>query len=218
MVSSIVSGRITSKTGKYKIFMVLGTAMMGLSYVYLSTLVYTWQVWQISIGMVVMGLGLGQMMQTLTIASQNSVEAKDIGVATSSSTFFRQMGGTLGVAVFLSILFNQLADKAGQMSSAIESAIRANPALRLDDKNKEFFDSTDPSLLIQTDSSFLKRISPELADPIKQAFAESAGSVFIAAAIVVAVAFALSWFIKELALRTKSGVQEKADAAAASVH
>ena len=101
MVSSILSGRITSKTGKYKIFMVLGTALMGISYVYLSTLVYTWQVWQISIGMVVMGLGLGQMMQTLTIASQNSVEAKDIGVATSSSTFFRQMGGTLGVAVFL---------------------------------------------------------------------------------------------------------------------
>jgi ABC-type tungstate transport system substrate-binding protein len=72
--------------------------------------------------------------------------------------------------------------------------------------------------MIQTDSSFLKTASPELADPIKQAFAESAGSVFIAAAIVVAVAFALSWFIKELALRTKSGVQEKADAAAASMH
>ena len=218
MVSSIVSGRITSKTGKYKIFMVLGTAMMGLSYVYLSTLVYTWQVWQISIGMVVMGLGLGQMMQTLTIASQNSVEAKDIGVATSSSTFFRQMGGTLGVAVFLSILFNQLADKGAEIGAKIQAAIQANPALLADPRNAAFTQGTDLGSMIQTDSSFLKTASPELADPIKQAFAESAGSVFIAAAIVVAVAFALSWFIKELALRTKSGVQEKADAAAASVH
>jgi EmrB/QacA subfamily drug resistance transporter len=218
MVSSIVSGRITSKTGKYKIFMVLGTAMMGLSYVYLSTLVYTWQVWQISIGMVVMGLGLGQMMQTLTIASQNSVEAKDIGVATSSSTFFRQMGGTLGVAVFLSILFNQLADKGKDIGDKIQAAIQANPALLADPRNAAFTKGTDLGSMIQTDSSFLKTASPELANPIKQAFAESAGSVFIAAAIVVAVAFALSWFIKELALRTKSGVQEKADAAAASMH
>ena len=218
MVSSIVSGRITSKTGKYKIFMVLGTAMMGLSYVYLSTLVYTWQVWQISIGMVVMGLGLGQMMQTLTIASQNAVEAKDIGVATSSSTFFRQMGGTLGVAVFLSILFNQLADKGAEIGAKIQAAIQANPALLADPRNAAFTQGSDLGSMIQSDSSFLKTASPELANPIKQAFAESAGSVFIAAAIVVAVAFALSWFIKELALRTKSGVQEKADAAAASVH
>ena len=218
MVSSIVSGRITSKTGKYKIFMVLGTAMMGLSYVYLSTLVYTWQVWQISIGMVVMGLGLGQMMQTLTIASQNSVEAKDIGVATSSSTFFRQMGGTLGVAVFLSILFNQLADKGAEIGAKIQAAIQANPALLADPRNAAFTEGSDLGSMIQSDSSFLKTASPELANPIKEAFAESAGSVFVAAAIVVAVAFALSWFIKELALRTKSGVQEKADAAAASVH
>lgn len=218
MVSSILSGRITSKTGKYKIFMVLGTAMMGLSYVYLSTLVYTWQVWQISIGMVVMGLGLGQMMQTLTIASQNAVEAKDIGVATSSSTFFRQMGGTLGVAVFLSILFNQLADKGADIGAKIQEAIQANPALLADPRNAAFTQGGDLGSMIQSDSSFLKTASPELANPIKQAFAESAGSVFVAAAIVVAVAFALSWFIKELALRTKSGVQEKADAAAASVH
>ena len=60
------------------------------------------------IGMVLIGLGLGQLMQTLTLAAQNSVAASDIGVATASATFFRQMGGTLGVAVFISILFNRL--------------------------------------------------------------------------------------------------------------
>ena len=218
MISSIMSGQITGKTGKYKIFMVLGTALMSISFLYLSTLVYTWAIWQISIGMVIMGLGLGQMMQTLTIASQNSVEAKDIGVATSSSTFFRQMGGTLGVAVFLSILFNSLADKGAEIGAKIQAAITANPGLLNDPRNAVFTSGQDVSELIQSDSSFLKTASPELADPIKQAFAESTASVFIAASVVVITAFVLSLFIKEVALRTKSGVQEKAEQAAASMH
>jgi hypothetical protein len=168
--------------------------------------------------MVIMGLGLGQMMQTLTIASQNSVEAKDIGVATSSSTFFRQMGGTLGVAVFLSILFNSLADKGAEIGAKIQAAIAANPGLLNDPRNSAFTSGQDVSELIQSDSSFLKTASPELADPIKQAFAESTASVFIAASAVVITAFVLSIFIKEVALRTKSGVQEKAEQAAASMH
>jgi EmrB/QacA subfamily drug resistance transporter len=218
MVSSIMSGQITSRTGKYKIFMVLGTALMSISFLYLSTLVYTWAIWQISIGMVVMGLGLGQMMQTLTIASQNAVEAKDIGVATSSSTFFRQMGGTLGVAVFLSILFNSLADKGAEIGAKIQAAITANPGLLNDPRNAVFTSGQDVSELIQSDSSFLKTASPELADPIKQAFAESTASVFIAASAVVITAFVLSIFIKEVALRTKSGVQEKAEQAAAAMN
>ena len=218
MVSSILSGQITGKTGKYKIFMVLGTALMSASFLYLSTLVYTWAIWQISIGMVVMGLGLGQLMQTLTIASQNSVEAKDIGVATSSATFFRQMGGTLGVAVFLSILFNSLADKGAEIGSKIQAAIMANPGLLADPRNAAFASGQDIGALVQTDSSFLKKASPELANPIKQAFGESAASVFVAAAGVVIVAFVLSVFIKEVALRTKSGVQEMAEQAAASMH
>jgi len=217
MTASILSGQITSKTGKYKIFMVLGTAFMSVSFLYLSTLVYTWAIWQISIGMVIMGLGLGQMMQTLTIASQNAVEAKDIGVATSSSTFFRQMGGTLGVAVFLSILFNSLADKGSEIGKKIQQAIAANPELLNDPRNEAFSSGQDINALIQTDSSFLKTASPELADPIKQAFAESTSSVFIAATAVVVVAFGLSLLIKEMALRTKSGVQEKAEQAAASM-
>jgi len=218
MASSILSGQITSRTGKYKIFMVLGTALMSVSFLYLSTLVYTWAIWQVSIGMVIMGLGLGQMMQTLTIASQNAVEAQHIGVATSSATFFRQMGGTLGVAVFLSILFNGLADKGTDIAKKIQEAIAANPALLNDPRNAAFNSGQDINAMIQADSSFLKTASPELADPIRQAFAESTAGVFVSASVVVIVAFALALFIKEVALRTKSGVQEKAEQAAASMH
>jgi len=218
MTASIVSGRITSATGKYKIFMVLGTGLMALSYIYLSTLTASWAIWQITIGMIAMGLGLGQMMQTLTIASQNAVEARDIGVATSSATFFRQMGGTLGVAVFLSILFNNLADKGAEIGAKIGAAVAADPTLLADPKNSAFLPGGDLMGQITRDSSFLKTSSPELANPIKQAFAESAANVFVSATIVIVIGFAISLFIKELALRNKSGVQEKAEAAAAAAH
>jgi EmrB/QacA subfamily drug resistance transporter len=217
MTSSIVSGQITSRTGKYKIFMVLGTALMSISFLYLSTLVFDWAIWQISIGMVLMGLGLGQVMQTLTIASQNAVEAKDIGVATSSSTFFRQMGGTLGVAIFLSILFNSLADKGTEMANKIGAAIAADPGILDKPGNEAFSSGQDLGALVQSDSSFLITASPELANPIKQAFAESTAGVFVSATVVVLAAFIVSLFIKELALRTKSGVQEKAEQAAAGM-
>ena len=216
MTASIVSGRITSATGKYKIFMVVGSAMMAISYVYLANLSADWAVWQITIGMVVMGLGLGQMMQTLTIASQNAVEAKDIGVATSSATFFRQMGGTLGVAVFLSILFNNMTDRVPAIWAKIAQAQAANPGLSSLPGNQGFPQS--PQELggrLLTDSSFLKTASPELGGPVKQGFAESAGNVFVSATLVIVLGFVISLFIKELALRTKSGVQEKAEAAAA---
>ena len=218
MTASIVSGRITSATGKYKIFMVLGSGLMALSYIYLSTLTASWAIWQITIGMIAMGLGLGQMMQTLTIASQNAVEARDIGVATSSATFFRQMGGTLGVAVFLSILFNNLADKGAEIGAKIGAAVAADPTLLADPKNSAFLPGGDLMGQITRDSSFLKTSSPELANPIKQAFAESAANVFVSATIVIVIGFAISLFIKELALRNKSGVQEKAEAAAAAAH
>jgi MFS family permease len=218
MTSTIVSGRITSKTGKYKIFMVLGAGLMAVSFTYLATLTFEWAIWQITIGMIVMGLGLGQLMQTLTIASQNAVEARDIGVATSSATFFRQMGGTLGVAVFLSILFNNIADKGPEIGAKIGAAIQDNPALLSDPKNKDFLPGGNLMAQITSDSRFLKTASPELANPIKQAFAESAADVFVSATIVIVIGFAISLFIKELALRTKSGVQEKADAAAANAH
>ena len=83
---------ITSRTGKYKIFMVLGTGMLMTGYISLFGYHYDTPIWVMSLSMVVIGMGLGQLMQTLTLAAQNSVDAKDIGVATSSTMFFRQMG------------------------------------------------------------------------------------------------------------------------------
>ena len=217
MTASITSGQITSRTGRYKWFLVSGTAMMTLAYLYMAQLQYDWQIWQISVGMVFMGLGLGQLMQTLTLVAQNSVGVKDIGVATSSSTFFRQMGGTLGVAIFISVLFTELGNRGTEIADSIKQAIMKNPALMADPRN-EVFKNADPSALnemISSDSSFLSKVSPELGNPIKQAFAESSTVVFFSAFLVISLAFLVSWFVKEVKLREKSAVQEKAEAAAA---
>jgi EmrB/QacA subfamily drug resistance transporter len=140
MISSIVSGQLISRTGRYKIFPILGTAFMGLGFVILTTLKADTNYWILAAAMLLVGLGLGQMMQTLTIASQNAVGPRDIGVATSSSTFFRQVGGTLGVAVIFSVVFSTIGDKIADtfksksvLTAALNDAL--NPAVAGSPKN-----------------------------------------------------------------------------------
>ncbi|WFR67162.1 hypothetical protein P9139_00370 [Curtobacterium flaccumfaciens] len=95
-----------ARTGKYRIFPVIGTALVSIGYVVLTFMTIDKPLWFLMIGMFLIGLGLGQLMQSITLASQNSVQPRDMGVATSSATFFRQIGGTLGTAVLLSVLFS----------------------------------------------------------------------------------------------------------------
>jgi len=136
MLASIGSGQILSKTGHYRIFPVTGTFTVAGGYLVLTFLTVDKPLWFLMIAMFLIGLGLGQLMQTLTIASQNSVEAHQMGVATSASTFFRQIGGTLGVAILLSVLFSALpgnitgtlqSDKA-TLTSALSAAVNPKVA------------------------------------------------------------------------------------------
>jgi EmrB/QacA subfamily drug resistance transporter len=130
MVASITTGQIMSRTGKYRIFPITGTFMLSGGFFYLTFLNYNSTYWFMAGAMLVIGLGLGQLMQTLIIASQNSVGARDMGVATSSATFFRQIGGTMGTAILISILFtimplniqNSMSDKA-TLTSALDAAL-----------------------------------------------------------------------------------------------
>jgi hypothetical protein len=175
-------------------------------------------IWVVSIGMVLIGLGLGQLMQTTMVASQNSVEAKDIGVATSTTTFFRQMGGTLGVAVFMSILFSQLKDQVlaaferpevqkGFAEALADKEILADPQ---NAKILELLSDQSGADAISEDSSFLIGADDRLTAPFRIGFVESSLDVFLIAGGVVLVAFVLSWFIKEVPLRTKSASAEAA--------
>lgn len=228
MMATMVAGQVTRKTGHYRTFLMTGTFLMLVGLVYMTGYNADMPYWQISIGMVLIGLGLGQLMQTLTLVAQQSVPASDIGVATSSATFFRQMGGTLGVAVFISILFNSLGDKIGEAFKnkqilADITAAAQDPAVLADPNNREFLmsmaqgsDSTALSDQLKTDSSFLNNLDPRLARPFEVGFADSAVQVFIWASIVASVAFVLSFFVKAPPLRETSAAQEAAAAAAAA--
>ena len=108
MVASIGTGQLVARTGKYAAFPRTGTATMVGGFFILTFMTPDKPYWYLAIAMFVMGLGLGQLMQTLTMAVQASAEPQDIGVATSSATFFRQIGGTLGTAIMLSLLFTVL--------------------------------------------------------------------------------------------------------------
>jgi EmrB/QacA subfamily drug resistance transporter len=105
MLASVVTGQIVAKTGKYGIFPASGTATTAAGFAIMVNVTIDKPFWFIEIAMFVVGLGLGQLMQTLTLAAQASAPARDIGVASSAATFFRQIGGTLGTAVLLSVLF-----------------------------------------------------------------------------------------------------------------
>jgi hypothetical protein len=230
MSATVVSGQVTSRTGKYKIFMVLGTGLLMAGYISLFGYHYDTPIWVLSISMVVIGMGLGQLMQTLTLAAQNAVEARDIGVATSSSMFFRQMGGTLGVAVFISILFNRLPDalkeslgnqkiQDGINSAASDASLPQDQAmlaqgLKAAIQDPSLLDKMTGSVDLSKDSSFINVIDDRLAAPFKFGFASASVTVFIAAAAVVAIAFAMSWFIKAPALRDKSAAAEAASSSA----
>ncbi len=234
MTGTMISGQVTSKTGKYKIFLTTGTGFLMLGYLYMTGFNADTNYWWMAVGMVMIGFGLGQLMQTLTLAAQTSVPSSEVGVATASATFFRQMGGTLGVAIFISILFNGLKDSIGKAfenqsvkNGLIEvgkDAMAGKLDLKTYPKTAEMLQQMqaaktgggDMSTLgdsISTDSSFLSKIDPRLARPFLMGFAESAVTVFTWAGVIIAVAFAMSFFIKAHALRDKSAAQEAAEAA-----
>jgi EmrB/QacA subfamily drug resistance transporter len=225
MMATMVAGQVTRRTGQYKIFIRTGTSMLLVGYLYMIGYSADMAYWQMGIGMLIIGMGLGQLMQTLTLVAQQSVPASEIGVATSSATFFRQMGGTLGVAVFISILFNSLGDTIGKAFKNKEiladiTAAAQDPAVLADPNNVEFLQSlaegggTALGDQLKTDSSFLNNIDPRLARPFEVGFAESAVQVFVWGSVAVAIAFVLSFFIKAPPLRETSAAQEAAAAAA----
>jgi EmrB/QacA subfamily drug resistance transporter len=141
MIASIGSGQILARTGHYRIFPITGTAVMAAGFFLLTFITYDKPLWFIMIPMFLVGLGLGQLMQTLTLASQGSVEPHQMGVATSSATFFRQIGGTLGVAILLSVLFSVLPHNITQsladedtLTSSLDAAL--DPSVAGEKKNE----------------------------------------------------------------------------------
>jgi EmrB/QacA subfamily drug resistance transporter len=153
LTMSIVSGQLISRTGRYKHFPVIGTAVMTVALFLLSRLSLGTGTYLTSGYMLLLGIGLGMVMQVLVIAVQNSVEFRDLGVATSGATLFRLIGGSLGTAILGAIFSARLAANLAQ------------------------------------------------ATPYADAFTASLNTVFLVAAVVCAIGFALTWFLPERPLR-----------------
>ncbi len=212
MAASLFAGQLTSRTGRYKIFPILGSVFMIVGMLLLSRIGADTPLWQTDIYMAVFGAGLGLNMQSIVLAMQNSVDPRDMGVATSSVTFFRQVGGSLGTAIFLSILFT----RAGTEISSQYAKAKGDPSFQAAAQ-------AHPSQLASlsggsgslNDTAFLSRLDKTLAHPFLVGFSNAMDTVFLVAACVLVLALVLSSSMKEVPLRTMSGQQARAQAAAA---
>ncbi|SAL44815.1 EmrB/QacA family drug resistance transporter [Caballeronia udeis] len=175
--TSIISGRLISRIGKYRWFPICGTALVACGMFLMSTLQLTTPLHTMYLFMLLLGLGLGMVMQVLVLAVQNAVPFKNVGVATSGATLFRSIGGSVGVATFGAIFTNGLQSRlADTMPPGAELPRSMGPTT-------------------------VEHLPAALRHTYLNAFAGSMHVVFLVAGAVVLLAFALSWFMQDKPLR-----------------
>jgi MFS family permease len=215
MTASITSGRIISRTGRTRIFPIFGSALMALGMFALTTISADTHLWVVAIMMLFVGYGVGNCMQPLMLTMQSSVPPEAIGMATSSATFFRQIGGTIGVAIFLSMLFGSVGANITQSFQDAKPQIAAlsqDPGFKPSALDRQVLEG-DRSVFaqVQDDSSIIERMNPVLAHPFKAGFADSIASVFWVSGGLAVLAFLVLLLMPEVELR-----QQSASAAAAA--
>jgi EmrB/QacA subfamily drug resistance transporter len=212
------SGVVISRTSRYKMFPVVGSAMMAAALVLFSFVGADTPLWRTMLVMAFFGIGLGFNMQPIILAAQNAVDPSEMGVATSSVTFFRQMGGTAGAAAFLSILFSTAVANIGD---AYRSAAVGDPAFQLAARaHPDQIATLQGASGSLSDTSFLKGLDPAITYPFKAGFSSSMDLIFLIAAGIIMIAVVVLAFLPELPLRQMSGVQarqQQADDAALAV-
>lgn len=222
MSASIMSGQLIAKTGRYRVFPVVGAVLLTLGVFLMHYVEADTSLAIVMCFMFVTGFGLGNLMQPLTLAIQNALPPQDMGVSTAAATFFRQIGGTLGVAVFLSILFAQLTPnisdqlRAAAQDPAYQQAVVAglhssNPADVALATGLVNHDVSAAGAVLR-DSSIVQQLSPELAEPFKVGFANSMSTVFLAVTVIALLGLVLVLFWKEVPLRVGGGLAASAAA------
>lgn len=176
--TSILSGVIVGRTGQYKAFPILGTAIMAVGLYLMSTMGAGTPFWKQALYMLILGLGIGLAMQVLTIVVQNSVPYADLGTATSGVTFFRTIGSAFGTTIFGTLYVNQITPKLG--AAVMEAKVPPEAA-------------QSPELL--------RQLPPEQAAPIITAYADSIDYVFRWVVPVAVLGFIVAWFLKQVKLR-----------------
>lgn len=183
LLTSIGSGSIVGRTGRYRIFPIVGTAVMAAGFLLMSRMDAGTPTWLQSVYLFVLGTGIGLCMQVLVLTVQNTSSFADLGVATSGVTFFRTIGSSFGAAIFGSLFTNFLADRIGPalLASGAPPAAAQSPKV-------------------------LHELPPEVAAPIIAAYADSLGTVFLCAAPVALIGFVVALFLKEVPLREMDAV------------
>ena len=180
LVTSVLSGQLISRWGKYRVFPIVGTAVVAVGMALLSRLGIGTSLWMAALDMVVLGLGLGMVMQVLVLAVQNSVDYKYLGVATSGSTMFRSIGGSIGVSLFGAIFTNRLSTELAQ---------RLPPSVHI------------PST---TSPAEIRALPTGVRDSYVHALTAALSPVFLVAAIISSVAFILALLLPDVPLRRTS--------------
>ena len=178
-ITSILAGALTSKTGKYRIFPIVGGLVMAVGMFLLSRIGVHTSRWQTGVDYVVLGLGMGLMMQMMSLIAQNSVDLKDMGVASSARMFFQQMGGSLGVAAFGAVFAHKLTESLGSAGSATGTKFSSA--------------SLDPATVTS--------LPPAVRDVVYNGIAHAVQTVFLGVAPSAVLIFLLALLIKEVPLR-----------------
>lgn len=191
---TITTGRFITRTGKYRVFPIVGTIAMTLGLFLMTTLQVDTPYWLLAIFAVIVGAGLGASMQTIVIALQNDVEYKDLGVATSSNTFFRSLGGAFGTAIFGTILSHQVTRNLERNIAQLSST------------KPELLTSLDPAVLssLTDNTAAIATLPAEVQASILDAFMSAFQSVFWVAAPVVALGIIFALLLREKPLQSGS--------------
>jgi EmrB/QacA subfamily drug resistance transporter len=183
--TSITSGQLITRTGRYKIFPVIGSVVLIVALLLLSRLSVDTPFWQVAFAEYLFGAGLGFTMQTIVTAVQNAVEFRDLGAATSSVTFFRQMGASIGVAIFGAALSSRLAHYLAEAFA--QAGIQPGAGgLRID----------------ANDVQAIQRLAEPAKSLVLGAFANALDDVFLIGVPFLVLAFFVALFLKEVPLRT----------------
>jgi EmrB/QacA subfamily drug resistance transporter len=188
LVTSVVSGQVISRTGRYKLFPIAGTAVMTGGLFLLSRLGPESTTLQASAIMAMLGLGMGMVMQVLVLAVQNAVDYRDLGAATSGATLFRLIGGSLGTAILGAIFASRL---ASNLSRVMPAGVPGGAPGR------------------GMSTAALAQMSPAARAVYAQAFAASLGTVFLVATVICAAGVVLACFLPERPLRETVAVSAR---------
>ena len=222
MTASITAGQLTARTGRVREFPIIGTAIVTVGMFLLHTISADTPLWQVMVFMAIVGIGLGNCMQALTLIVQNAVSPREIGMATSSATFFRQIGGTVGVAIFLSMLFSTV---GGNIKTNITDEAKTpafQQALKSGLADKELMKDEHAYGILQglanpksgggalnnvsEDSSVIARLPKAVAHPFEAGFAQSMDHVFLLASGIALLGFITLLFLPKIELRKQSAM------------